>query len=132
MKYRGAVYAHDFDSDIRRQLRPEIERLQKLRRRLHWFGRLNRSRSGLLNALNPFNYISMGSVLNLGRFSGDFSGRRTWHCGAHTLINSQETCFVTGLVTARQLGADYPFRIPTRKWFNFYGRMMYGWRFRKA
>ena len=36
--------------------------------------------------------------------------RRTWHCGAHTLINSQETCFVTGLVTARQLGADYPFR----------------------
>ncbi len=22
--------------------------------------------------------------------------RRTWHCGAHTLINSQETCFVSG------------------------------------
>ena len=35
--------------------------------------------------------------------------RRSWHCGAHTLINAQETCFVTGLATARQLGADYPF-----------------------
>ena len=59
--------------------------------------------------------------------------RRTWHCGAHTLINSQETCFVSGLVTARQLGADYPFRDEeARKWFNFYGRMMYGWRLRKA
>ena len=30
--------------------------------------------------------------------------RRSWHCGAHTLVNSQETCFVSGLVTARQLG----------------------------
>ncbi len=50
--------------------------------------------------------------------------RRTWHCGAHTLINSQETCFVTGLAAARQLGADYPFDDPeARKWFNFYGRL---------
>ena len=31
--------------------------------------------------------------------------RRTWHCGAHTLINSQETCLITGLAAARQLGA---------------------------
>jgi len=63
----------------------------------------------------------------------DIVNRRTWHCGAHTLINSQETCFVTGLVTARQMGADYPFRdSEARKWFNFYGRTMYGWRFRKA
>ena len=59
--------------------------------------------------------------------------RRTRHCGAHTLINSQETCLVSGLVTARQLGADYSFDdANARKWFNFYGRMMYGWRFRKA
>ncbi len=59
--------------------------------------------------------------------------RRSWHCGAHTLINSQEICFVTGLVTARQMGASYPFRDEeARKWFNFYGRLMYGWRFRKA
>ncbi len=360
VKYRGEIYAHDFDSDIRGQLQTEIAKFQKLLKRLKWFGRLNHSRSRLLNALNPFNYISMGAVLNWGRFSGDFrykvlkpmfvnflmatnvfdmpaslfaryleffdietatpmqtwemgtrriyeemsagfrdkiylnrpvrkvyrraSGvviedengttetfddvvfacnanqtlmildnptllesfllssiryeselhnhtivhsdasvlpdnavkpletrsnhieqygarpdnyeityimhnqqpwakksdkpclvtynpisrineekivkkwwfqhivhdvfhiaflvnlfgfvqgrKRTWHCGAHTLINSQETCFVSGLVTARQLGADYPFQdSEARKWFNFYGRMMYGWRLRKA
>ena len=360
VKYRGGIYAHDFDSDLRRQLQPEIERFQKLLRRLKRFGRLNRSRSRLLNALNPFNYLSMGAILDLGRFSGDFrykilkpmfvnflmatnvfdmpaslfsryleffdietatpmqtwdrgtrriyammsegfedkiylgrpvrkvrrgpsnvvvededgntetfddvvfacnanqtlmlldkptflesrllssiryeselhnhtvvhsdasvlpddavealatrsnhieqygarpdnyeityimhnqqpwanrsdkpclvtynpitridegkivkkwwfqhivhdvthvaflihlfrfvqGRRRTWHCGAHTLINSQETCFVSGLAAARQIGADYPFEdSEARKWFNFYGRMMYGWRFRKA
>ena len=360
VRYRGGVYAHDFDSDIRRQLQPEIDKFQKLLGRMKRFGRLNRTRSRLINALNPFNYVSMGAVLDLGRFSGDFrykilkpmfvnflmatnvfdmpaslfaryleffdietatpmqtwgggtrriyealsagfrdriylarpvrkvyrraSGvvvededgntetfddavfacnanqtlmmldratflegwllsairyeselhnhtivhsdasvlpdnearpletrsnhieqygarpdnyeityimhnqqpwakpsdrpclvtynpagaideskivlrhwfqhivhdvrhvallvhlfrfvqgkRRSWHCGAHTLINAQETCFVTGLVTARQLGADYPFEdAEARKWFNFYGRMMYGWRLRKA
>ena len=360
VKYRGGVYAHDFDSDIRRELQPEIEKFQKLLKRLHWFGRVNNTRSRLLNLLNPFNYVSMGTVLNWGRFSGDFrykilkpmfvnflmatnvfdmpaslfsrylqffdieaatpmktwdqgtrriyealSGgfrdriylnrpvrkvyrrpshvlvedehgetekfddvvfacnanqtlmmldeptylessilssiryeselhnhtivhsdasvlpdsdvealstrsnhieqygarpdnyeityimhnqqpwakrsdkpclvtynalspideskiikkwwfqhvvhdvrhialliqlfrfiqgkRRSRYCGAHTLINSQETCFVTGLIAARQLGADYPFEDPeAKKWFNFYGRMMYGWRFRKA
>ena len=360
VKYRGGVYAHDFDSDIRRELHPEIKKFQRLLRRLKWFGRLNRSRSRLLNALNPFNYVSMGAVLNLGGFSGGFrykvlkpmfvnflmatnvfdmpaslfcryleffdietatpmrtwdqgtrriyeamsagfrdkiyldrpvrkvyrrssevvvedeqgrtetfdevvfacnanqtlmlldeptflenyllssiryeselhnhtvvhsdasvlpdndvkplatrsnhieqygarpdnyeityimhnqqpwanrsdrpclvtynpisridegkvlkkwwfqhivhdvhhvallihlfrfvqGKRRTWHCGAHTLINSQETCFVSGLVTARQIGADYPFQdAEARKWFNFYGRTMYGWRFRKT
>ena len=360
VKYHGGIYAHDFDSDIRRQLQPEIEKFQKILRRLKWFGNLNRSRSRLLNALNPFNYISMGTILNFGRFSGDFrykilkpmfvnflmatnvfdmpaslfaryleffdietatpmqtwdqgtrriyenlsadfqdkiylnrpvrkvyrqpkevvvedengkleifddvifacnanqtlmildnptflesfllssiryeselhnhtivhsdasvlpesevkplttrsnhieqygvrpdnyeityimhnqqpwvnrsdkpclvtynpvspideskvikkwwfqhivhdvahvaflvhlfrfvqGKRRTWHCGAHTLINSQETCLVTGLIAARQIGADYPFQDPeARKWFNFYGRLTYGWRFRKA
>ena len=360
VKYRGGVYAHDFDSDIRRDLQPEIDKFQKLLKRLHWFGRVNNTRSRLLNLLNPFNYVSMGTVLNWGRFSGDFrykilkpmfvnflmatnvfdmpaslfsrylqffdieaatpmktwdqgtrriyeelsrgfrdriylerpvrkvyrlsshvvvedengntekfddvvfacnanqtlmmlhqptylegailssiryeselhnhtvvhsdasvlpesdvkaldtrsnhieqygarpdnyeityimhnqqpwakrsdkpclvtynaitpideskiirkwwfqhvvhdvrhiavlvqlfrfiqGKRRTRHCGAHTLINSQETCFVTGLIAARQLGADYPFDDPeAKKWFNFYGRMLYGWRFRKA
>jgi len=70
-------------------------------------------------------------VMNLFRF---IQGRNhMWHCGAHTLINSQETCFVSGLATARQLGADYPLREPeAMKWFNFYGSVMYGWRFRKA
>ena len=59
--------------------------------------------------------------------------RGVWHCGAHTLINSQETCFVSGLAAARQLGADYPFDDEeARRWFNFYGSLMYGWRFRKA
>ena len=360
VKYHGAVYAHDFDSDIREQLQDEIAKFQRLLRRLRWFGRLSHSRSKLVNALNPFNYIAMGTMLNLGGFSGDFrykilkpmfvnfimatnvfdmpaalfsryleffdieaatpmqtwdqgtrriyenlsadfrdkihlnrpvrkvyrqrSGvvveddngvretfdqvifacnanqtlmmldeptmleryilssiryeselhnhtvvhsdasvlpdsdvkeletrsnhieqygtrpdnyeityimhnqqpwakrserpclvtynpisaideekviqrwwfqhvvhdvkhvallvslfrfiqgkRRSWHCGAHTLINSQETCLVTGLAAARQIGAGYPFEDPeARRAFNYYGRILYGWRFRKA
>ena len=72
VKYRGHVYAHDFDSDLREQLQSEIAKFQRVLRRLHRFGFLTRSRSKFLNALNPFNYISMGSVLNLAGFSGDF------------------------------------------------------------
>ena len=72
VKYRGHIYAHDFDSEIRQQLQLEIAKFQQILKRLHWFGYLSRSRSKLLNALNPFNYISMGTVLNLGGFSGDF------------------------------------------------------------
>ncbi len=360
VKYHGEIYAHDFDSGIRRQLQPEIEKFQKLLKRLKWFGRLNHVRSKFVNALNPFNYLTMKAILNFGRFSGDFrykvlkpmfvnflmatnvfdmpaslfaryleffdiesatpmqtwdrgtqniyrnltakfgdkiylncpvrkvrryqsevivedaegrtekfdevvfacnanqtlmmldkptfmesfllssiryeselhnhtivhsdasvlpdnevrplttrsnhieqygvrpdnyeityimhnqqpwvhesdkpclvtynpispidkgkivktwwfqhivhdvrhivllihlfrfiqGRRRSWYCGAHTLINSQETCFVTGLVTARQIGAEYPFHDPeAKKWFNFYGRVMHGFRFRKA
>ena len=360
VKYGDGVYAHDFDSDIRDQLQSEILKFQRLLRCLHRFGRLTRSRSKLLNALNPFNYVSMGTVLNLRGFSGDFrykilkpmfinfvlatnifdmpaalfaryleffdietatpmqtwdqgtrriyenlsagfrdriylnrpvrtvyrqasrvvleddegvretfddvifacnadqtlrildnptpleryilssirydneihhlavvhsdssvlpdnearplstrsnhieqygakpdnyeityimhnqqpwakgsdkpclvtynpihpiderrilerrsfrhivhdvrhvallvnlfrfiqGRRRTWHCGAHTLINSQETCLVTGLAAARQLGADYPFDDPAaRRWFNYYGSILYGRRFRRA
>ncbi len=59
--------------------------------------------------------------------------KRTWHCGSHTLINSQETCFVSGLATARQLGADYPFDDPeAKRSFNYYGSIMYGSGFRSA
>ena len=72
VKYGGHVYAHDFDSDIREQLQSEIAKFQRVLRRLHGFGWLSRSQSKFLNALNPFNYISMGTVLNLGGFSGDF------------------------------------------------------------
>lgn len=360
VRCRGDLYAHDFDSALRRQLQPEIDRFQKLLRFLRVFGRLSKTRSRALAMLNPFNYVRMGTLLNLGRFSGDFrykilkpmfvnflmatnvfdmpaslfaryldffdiecatpmqtwergtrriyeamaapfrdrihlnrpvrkvrrtaeyvevedesgkterfddvifacnanqtlmmvdqpglvetfllssvryeselhnhavvhydatalpdnetrplqtrsnyieqygarpdnyeityimhnqqpwvkpsdkpclvtynpvrkidpgktiktwwfqhivhdvkhvtllvpmfrfiQGRKhTWHCGAHTLINSQETCFVSGLAVARQLGADYPFKdSEAMKWFNFYGGLMYGWRFRKA
>ena len=360
VKYRGGTYAHDVDSDIREQLQHEIRKFQRILRVLHRFGRLTNARSKFLNALNPFNYISMGTVLNLAGLSGDFrykilkpmfvnflmatnvfdmpaslfskyleffdievattmqtwdqgtrriyeklsagfrekiylnrpvrkvyrrpshvvvedengaeerfdavifasnanqtlmmldepsfleryilssiryeselhnhtvvhsdasvlpddevkaldtrsnhieqygarpdnyeityimhnqqpwakrsdkpclvtynpiseiddgkvikrwwfqhivhdvrhvawivplfrfiQGRKgSWHCGAHTLINSQETAFVTGLAAARQIGADYPFEDrEARKMFNYYGRVMYGWRFRKA
>ncbi len=360
VRYQGRLYAHDFDSDIREQLQPEIAKFQRILRRLHQFGWLTRRQSKFLNALNPFNYITMGTVLNLGGFSGDFrykvlkpmfvnflmatnvfdmpaalfsryleffdietatpmqtwdqgtrriyeelsagfrdkislnrpvqkvyrekggvvvedadgvretfddvifacnanqtlmlldqptflersilssvryeselhnhtvvhsdasvlpdnethplttrsnyieqygarpdnyeityimhnqqpwaqesdkpclvtynpispidegkivkrwwfqhivhdvrhvaltvnifrfiqGRRRTWHCGAHTLVNAQETCFATGLAAARQLGADYPFEDDAaRRSFNYYGSILYGWRFRKA
>ena len=75
VKYRGGVYAHDFDSEIREQLQSEIAKFQRILRRLHRFGWLTRSRSKFLNALNPFNYISMGTVLNLAGFPGT-SGTR--------------------------------------------------------
>ena len=72
VKYRGRIYAHDFDSDITEELRSEIAKFQRLLKSLHWFGQLTRARSKFLNSLNPFNYISMGTVLNMGSFSGDF------------------------------------------------------------
>lgn len=72
VKYKGQVYAHDFDSEIRKELQPEIKKFQRLLKRLHRFGRLSRSRSKFVNALNPYNYVSMGTVLNLHGFSGDF------------------------------------------------------------
>ncbi len=72
VQYRGGVYAHDFDSDIGEQLQPEIAKFQRILRRLHRFGFLTRAKSKLLNSLNPFNYISMGSLLNLAGLSADF------------------------------------------------------------
>ncbi len=72
VRYRGGLYAHDFDSEIREQLQDEIAKFQRLLAWLHRFGWLTHARSKLLNALNPFNYISMGAVLNLGGFSADF------------------------------------------------------------
>jgi uncharacterized protein len=54
--------------------------------------------------------------------------QRTWYCGAHTVVNSQEHAFLSGLSVARQLGADYPFAANREAagWFNFYGRLMHG------
>ena len=72
VKYRGGVYAHDFGSGLREQLQPEIEKFQRLLRHLQKFGWMSRSRSKFLNFLNPFNYVSMGTVLNFAGLSGDF------------------------------------------------------------
>ncbi|MBT2420337.1 FAD-dependent oxidoreductase [Streptomyces sp. ISL-22] len=60
--------------------------------------------------------------------------RRTWYCGAHTLVNSQELALVSGLSVARQLGADFPFPDDqeARTWFNFYGRLVQGRAFRRV
>ena len=72
VRYCGRLYAHDFDSDIREELQTEIARFQRILKRLHSFGWMTRSRSKLVNALNPFNYVSMGTVLNLAGLSGAF------------------------------------------------------------
>ncbi len=72
VKYGEQVYAHDFDSEMRSRLQPDIEKFQRVLRRLEWFGPLTRSRSKLLNALNPFNYVSMGTVLNAAGVSEEF------------------------------------------------------------
>ncbi|MCZ0951336.1 MAG: FAD-dependent oxidoreductase, partial [Rhodospirillaceae bacterium] len=72
VKYRGRIYAHDFDSDIREELQHEIAKFQRVLKRIHWFSPLTHARSKFLNAFNPFNYISMGTVLNLAGLSGDF------------------------------------------------------------
>ena len=72
VKYRGHVYAHDFDSSIEVQLQPEIAKFQRALKLLHRFGWLTRSRSKLLNALNPFNYTSISTVLKLIGLSGDY------------------------------------------------------------
>ena len=66
---------------------------------LHWFGHLSRSQSKFLNALNPFNYISMGTVLNLAGFPGTsgtrhnkpmmllcFANRCLWRVGEPVLV----------------------------------------------
>ena len=110
----------------------------------------NRSDKPCLVTYNPVSPIDEGKIIkkwsfqhiihdvrhvallvNLFRFIQ--GRRRTWHCGAHTLINSQETCFLTGLAVARQIGADYPFDDPAAKrTFNYYGSILYGSRFRKA
>jgi predicted NAD/FAD-binding protein len=60
--------------------------------------------------------------------------RRTHYCGAHTTVNSQEHCFLSGLAVARQIGADYPFAEDREavRWFNFYGRLMHGRAFRSV
>ena len=72
VKYAGQIYAHDFDSEIRQQLHAEIAKFQRILRRIQRVGWLSRSQSKALNFLNPFNYITMGTILNLGGFSGDF------------------------------------------------------------
>ena len=72
VEYGDGIYAHDFDSGLRDELQIEIQRFQRLLRMLRKVGVLTRARSRLLNALNPFNYVSMGTVLDLAELSDDF------------------------------------------------------------
>ena len=64
-------------------------------------------------------------LMNLFRFIQGH--KHTWHCGAHTVINSQEHGFISGLAVAHQLGADYPFEdAQAKEWFKFWGGTMFG------
>ena len=72
VEYGGRLYAHDYESEIKEELQSDIAKFQRLLRRMYRIGWLTRSRSKFLNALNPFNYISMGALLKLGRFSDEF------------------------------------------------------------
>ena len=70
-------------------------------------------------------------LMNMFRFIQGHS--HTWHCGAHTVINSQEHGFMSGLAVAHQLGADYPFNdAQAKEWFNFWGGTMFGFDFKKV
>ncbi|MGK3944977.1 FAD-dependent oxidoreductase [Streptomyces sp. RP5T] len=71
-------------------------------------------------------------LMNLFQF---IQGRRNTHfCGAHTTVNSQEHGLMSGMLCAWQLGADYPFPhdVVARNWFVFWGKTMFGLRFRRA
>ena len=72
VKYQDEIYAHGLDTDLKRRLQPEIDRFRQLLAGLHRLGWLTHSRSKFLNPLNPCNYVSMGTVLNLAGFSQDF------------------------------------------------------------
>ncbi|MCW2542417.1 MAG: Amine oxidase [Frankiales bacterium] len=72
-------------------------------------------------------------LLNLFQFLQ--GRRRTYYCGAHTAVNSQEHAFISGVAVARQLGADHPAALTddtARKWFNFSGRLAHGRRFHRV
>ena len=62
--YDDGVYAHDFDSKLKAELQPDIDRFQALLRFLKRFNVLNARPSMLLSATNPFNYVSMGQMLD--------------------------------------------------------------------
>ena len=70
VKYRGGVYAHDFDSDIRRELQPEIRKFQNLLKRLHWFGRVNNTRSRAAQSAEPVQLRQHGNGAQLGPVFG--------------------------------------------------------------
>lgn len=72
VRYGDGVYAHDFESPLKDELRAEIERFQALLRHLQRFNFLSASPSRLKASLNPYNYVSMGRLLDVHRFSSDF------------------------------------------------------------
>jgi predicted NAD/FAD-binding protein len=72
VRYGKDVYAHDFDSALKQELRAEIDRFSRLLAVLKRFNFLSESTSRAKAMLNPFNYISMGRLLDALNFSSDF------------------------------------------------------------
>lgn len=72
VRYGDGTYAHDFESAMKEELRPEIEKFQRLLKVLKSFNFLSASPSQAKAMLNPFNYIPMGKLLDLLNFSSDF------------------------------------------------------------
>src|ERR1700722_16021971 len=70
--YDGGVYAHDFDSPLKTELRAEIARFQELLVFLKRFNVLNARPSITSSFANPFNYVSMGQMLDLWGISSAF------------------------------------------------------------
>jgi uncharacterized protein len=72
VRYGDGIYAHDFDSPLKQALRPEIDRFQALVRRMKRGTARSASTSRLVAAATPYNYISMGRLLDLHGFSAEF------------------------------------------------------------
>ena len=64
VSYHDGIYAHDFDSALRTELAPDIRRFQQLLGMLKKLSFLSGSPSRAKAALNPFNYIPMGRMLD--------------------------------------------------------------------
>src|SRR5206468_1396669 len=64
VRYGDGLYAHDFDSPLKAELQPEIERFQGLMRQMKRFSSLTESSSRWKAALNPYNYVPMGRLLD--------------------------------------------------------------------
>ena len=67
VKYRGGIYAHNFDSELKRQLQPEIDKFQKLLRGLKWFGLLNRSQVQTAQCIQPVQLHQHGCASQPGK-----------------------------------------------------------------
>jgi len=72
VKYDGEIYAHDFDSPLKEQLRPEIEKFQALLAKIKPWSVFSNSTSKVRASMNPYNYISMGRLLDKHGFSSAF------------------------------------------------------------
>src|SRR5258705_201063 len=57
VSYGDGIYAHDFESPLKEELKDEIDRFQRLLRKIDKVNALSRVRSSAVAALNPFNYV---------------------------------------------------------------------------